>query len=172
MPLGYIKTLEPLTEAFLRFHPKSVLDLGIGYGMNGAVLRNYFGGPNGRLDTANPAFLLHGIEVFHHYRNPMWGLYDRVTVGDIRDSLPILGNYDLVVCTDVLEHLDVDLGKQVLMRARHAFIGVCNYLEANPKEGAFGNPHEAHVSQWSRDLLESFGYEVTELNPVYLLAVK
>lgn len=172
MPLGYVKALEPLTEAFLRFSPKSVLDLGIGYGLNGAILRNYFGGPDGRLDPTNPAFALHGIEIFPQYRNPMWGLYDRVWIKDIREVVSILPNYELVVCTDVLEHLEVELGRRVLQAPRHAFFGVCNHLEANPKDGVFGNRHEAHVSQWSRDTLESFGYEVTELNPVYLLAVR
>lgn len=171
MPIGYAKALEPLVDLLLSTRPSSILDVGIGFGLNGAVARNYLEA-GGRIDRNNPAFTLHGIEIFRQYRNPMWKLYDRVTIGDIKDSVDILPNYDLVICTDVLEHLDRQLGLRVLQAPRHAFFGVCNHMEANPRGGVFGNPNEEHVSRWRVDELKNMGYHVTELNPLYLLAVR
>lgn len=78
-------------------------------------------------------------------------LYDRVIVADIRYLDPrLLRDVDLVICGDVLEHMDAaaatTLIRQVTDAARHLLISVpVLHLE----QGAVnGNPFERHVQHY------------------------
>ena len=56
-------------------NPKSILDLGIGHGINGAGIRNWLnvGVKSNYKDTT-----VIGVEGFKDYESPLWGCYDIV----------------------------------------------------------------------------------------------
>jgi SAM-dependent methyltransferase len=162
-----------MVDFIQRVGARSVLDLGVGYGLNGATLVNYFG--------ANPAtgaiyprsagndFRVHGVEVFPAYRNPMWDLYVEVVVGPIENWLHLCEMVDAVVCNDVFEHLPKHVGEAILRRSKRAFVGVCQEMGQG---GVYGNPHEAHITVWQESELKKFCDKTFELNKGYIVGMK
>lgn len=75
---------------------KTVLDLGIGNGVNACILKNY-----------KRNWIVDGIEYFENYRNPMWNVYRKVQIGDIL-NLDYSKKYDYVIMTDVIEHFHLE----------------------------------------------------------------
>lgn len=76
----------------------AILDVGIGAGMTGAIMRTYFPG--------NP---IDGIELCQANKTPLWGVYRKIHLGDMRKILPNLTGgkpYALGFMLDVLEHVN------------------------------------------------------------------
>jgi hypothetical protein len=87
--------------------PHRILDAGIGMGCYGFLLRQHLEVAKGRITKKEWKLHLDGVEIFETYRNPVWDYaYDEVLIGDIRTLEAKLGNYDLIICNDVLEHFD------------------------------------------------------------------
>jgi 2-polyprenyl-3-methyl-5-hydroxy-6-metoxy-1,4-benzoquinol methylase len=85
--------------------PRRILDIGVGMGSYGFLLRQHLEIAEGRLDKETWTTQIDGIEIFEGYRNPVWDYaYDQVLLGDVRSLIGELGRYDLILCNDVLEH--------------------------------------------------------------------
>lgn len=78
---------------------KRFLDVGCGAGLYGDIIREVFG-REVRVDA---------VERFAEYvvRYDLLKKYDNVFLEDIRQVHTLLGEYDLVICGDVLEHLEM-----------------------------------------------------------------
>jgi len=77
---------------------KSVLDLGIGSGLNGCMVKNF-----------KRNWVVDGIEYFQKYRNPMWTVYRKVNIKDIlKINFKYHDKYDYVIMTDVIEHFKLE----------------------------------------------------------------
>jgi hypothetical protein len=127
--------------------PQRVLDVGVGLGTYGFLLRQYLDIAKERVARSEWQLAIDGIEVFEGYRNPMWGYaYNEVRVGDVRDLLPNLPKYDLALCNDVLEHFQHDEARNLVQR----LIEKCGTVIATTpnvefSQGAWGgNEAEAH----------------------------
>ena len=71
MPIGSYAVVPYLAHALAVHKPRSVLDLGIGFGGGGAIVREW-------LDLGIkpwPTFLV-GVEIWPDYRGPLWDLYN------------------------------------------------------------------------------------------------
>ncbi len=82
---------------FIPYDTKSVLEVGIGWGIVSGLLKTYMG-----------IEILDAIEIHKPYidRLEPLNLYRKVYHGDARDILPRLeGIYDVVLCTETIEHL-------------------------------------------------------------------
>src|SRR6266545_2972723 len=91
----------------LAVHPTSILDVGIGLGTYGFLLRQYLDITRGNLDRNRWEVRIDGIEVFGGYKNPVWDYaYDSVLLGDVRSLLANIGRYDVILCNDILEHFE------------------------------------------------------------------
>jgi len=126
---------------------RSILDVGIGTGSYGLLLRQSLDIGYGRIKPAEWQVEIDGVEIFEGYRNPVWDFaYTRVHMGDIRQLLPTIGSYDLVLCNDVLEHFPRDEAR----RLTEALLVHCGVLLAttpnrNFPQGAWGgNEAETH----------------------------
>ena len=75
---------------------KTVLDLGIGNGVNACILKNY-----------KRNWIVDGVEYFENYRNPMWDVYSNVEIADIL-NLDYSKKYHYVIMTDVIEHFHLE----------------------------------------------------------------
>lgn len=146
MPSSYAENV-PAVVALMRAalqvvgHPPAVLDVGPGMGKYGVLAREHL----------NPA-LLDALEVWEDYRSrfPWTGLlYDHLLVGDMR-SFRSWAAYDLVLLIDVIEHVPLQEGIEVLHRIADAgAMALVSTPRHYPQGPELGNPHEAHLSEWT-----------------------
>ena len=158
MPTSSLHQISDIVEMIVAADPRSVLDVGVGFGKYGVLAREYLELLDGRAVYADWRRRIDGIEIFSDYLTGLHrSVYDRIMVGDAAEILPTVPDheYDLVLLVDVLEHFTPAVGERVLdasLRAGRNVI-VSTPLRFFTQEG-FGNPHEQHRSHWTRaDLL-------------------
>jgi 2-polyprenyl-3-methyl-5-hydroxy-6-metoxy-1,4-benzoquinol methylase len=141
-----------------RLSPKSVLDLGCGFGKYGVLCREILDARFGRCRPEQWEASIVGVEVHKAYINPAWMLYDAIWSREFlgRDDQDDYRGWDLVLLIDALEHLDPRDGRRSL-----AFlVGVNKHLIVSVPNGVmeqgetFGNPYEAH--RWTFNGVEEF----------------
>ncbi len=157
MPSSSWKHISKALEKIYDFSPNSVLDIGIGFGKWGFLLREYLDVWQGRYNKTEWRIKIDGIEIFEPYiLDTHRLLYDTILVGDAREVISKVGCYDLIIIGDVLEHLPkpdalllieqaVQKGKVILVNLP---LGVWEQGEL------FDNPHEKHISTWTIGDLE------------------
>jgi len=152
MPTSYLYQINSIVELMVFAGPRSILDVGVGFGKYGFLAREYVG-IREEYDVWKPR--IDGIEIHEGYITPLHDLiYDQLHVGDARDIVPSLeGGYDLVLLIDVIEHMEYEEGLKLLKDCRKK---ARNLLISTPKVLArqgevFGNPHEAHRFHWKRE---------------------
>ena len=154
MPTSDPVLISPVIYKIIQVQPKTVLDIGMGMGKWGALVREYTEAWIGRRFTRDQwSTVLHGIEVYDAYRNPMWDLYNEIYIGPVQELLPLRGQYDLILMIDVLEHLEKETGKAVLEELRrHGKFSLVSYSNVDQQD-VCPNKLEDHVSKWQ---LEDF----------------
>lgn len=169
MPVGSLHIYPTVIKAVLATQPLTILDLGIGKGMNGAGIRNWY----------SIEAVLIGVEGYEEYENPLWGAsYDAVFRMEIINSLEALishkllpecmypnGVFDMVIMTDVLEHFTKKDGVKVLNLIKK--VAGKSALITTPYEffeQQHENPYEAHKSHWTVKELAALGFMPVEYN--------
>lgn len=163
MPIGsssvFARTMATLEHN--RHRICSVLDLGIGMGMNGAGVRQWldFGVRPWKTRLA-------GVEGWAPYRNPIWDLYDQVFHQTVQDYLSALaGTFDCILMTDVIEHMPKPQGEDTLREITASLSPSGLALVSTPavfwEQGAcHGNELERHVCLWTPDDFCRCGWDV------------
>lgn len=148
MPSSQPWRLSPVAEFLFRLHPKSVLDIGVGFGKWGALAREYTDVNKGRCAKKQWQVRIDGIEIFPAYQSVLWAAYDKVHIGNAITVLPILGNYDLILAIEILEHMEKEDGMRLLSgikeKSRNFVVSYSNSVSVP----VFGNKYEAHISKW------------------------
>lgn len=155
MPTSQIENVAPIINYAFGLRPKSVLDLGVGCGKYGHLLREYLDIGQGRLDPDEWKVRIDGVEGFgdytHYLRQRMWGAYTSIATEDF--TVGYYTAYDLVLLIDSLEHLDKEAGRSLLSRLiRHNknVIVSCPFGPNYREQGAvFGNEFERHRAHWT-----------------------
>lgn len=144
MPIGSYSLTGLIAHELCKAMPKSVLDVGIGFGMQGALVRQW-------LDHGVQPYnvILEGIEGFTDYRSALWQLYDGIFEMSIQDFLTRNnGHYDFIIFTDVIEHFEKEEGYNVIQK----LIGLLNnggtLLIGTP--GVFVPQHDVHGNEYER----------------------
>lgn len=166
MPVGSFVAPNPIISLLVRYHPKSVLDLGVGFGFYGVAVRNF-------LDVGVRPYKtwLAGIEGYERYRNPCWELYDKVKVGRIQDVEfqtllpPAKKRWACILMSDVLEHFDTEEGVRQIERAkaslaRRGILIVSTPGKFDAQGAAHGNELERHRSLFVSKDLEPLGFKM------------
>jgi 2-polyprenyl-3-methyl-5-hydroxy-6-metoxy-1,4-benzoquinol methylase len=142
-------------------NPKTFLDIGIGYGMNGAGIRNW-------LDSGYvKRFKLHitGVEIFEDYRSDIWKAYDEIIIDDIRTKIHDLPAYDAIIMTDVIEHMDPEEGqaliKELIQRTKKILL-ISTPAVWMIQGAVYGNENETHISLWEPKNFEDLGMEILD----------
>lgn len=148
MPLSNPWHLPAVLHFVAAVQPKRILDVGVGMGTYGFMIRQHMDIAHERLSPSQWKLVIDGLEIFEPYRNPLWEFaYNEIYVGDARTTLPSRGNYDVVVCNDVLEHLPkeeaVALAEEMLRHAPVAIITTPNF--DCPQGNWGGNEAERHL---------------------------
>ncbi|MBF0330027.1 MAG: class I SAM-dependent methyltransferase [Nitrospirae bacterium] len=165
-PYCHIETL----AAFLIFiRPTSVLDIGLGNGKIGFIVRDCLDVTMGeRYKRSDWKVILDGIEIFPDYiQDHQKAIYNKIFIGNAFEYIDVIGVYDLIIAGDVLEHFEKNKAWSFLDKcAAH-----CNkYLILNLPLGEkweqptiYGNPHEKHLSSWTQEELAPF----TSMKQIY-----
>jgi hypothetical protein len=159
MPISGWDPIYPVMAEIQKIDPKNaVLDVGIGTGQWGFLVRNYHDMRYGRFDKASWKLRLLGIEGCSRYHNPAWQFYDDVRIGEaslaIEDFVKLgygmVGNqFDVSIMIEVLEHFEKEKGKEVLRNLAKISKNLI-FSYANMEQGAaHGNEYEVHRSTWS-----------------------
>ena len=160
MPSSSPHLIGKVIQSIITLNPKSVLDLGSGFGKYGLLCREYIDLP---ADRAYGKFKrrIDSIEAFKKYKTPLYNyVYDHVYFGD---AIEILKKnkfkYDLVVFIDVLECLNKKNGKalieEILKNSEGLLMSIPKVIWNEKAE--FGNPYEIFRGEWTRKELKSFG---------------
>lgn len=137
-----------------RLDPKTILDIGIGYGRWGMLLREFLEVWGDGNFSAEWKRTVDGVEIFADYIKPYHRhFYNEIHIGD---ALKFLENsvkkYDLIICGDVLEHfIKEDAFKVIdlcLSKGKYVMINIP--VGTNWKQGPVnGNDYERHRSEWT-----------------------
>lgn len=155
MPIGSYANLYYIADELQRHKPQSVLDLGVGFGMNGVLVRQYV--DLGLLSARGKQCLLIGVEVFGSYKNATWDIYDHIHTQTIEQYLLSYGgDFDCILMTDVIEHFLLAEGLKVLTELTDllnpgGIILVCTPGVFVAQGAVYGNEHERHLSHWKQE---------------------
>lgn len=129
--------------------PKRILDVGVGIGIYGLLLRTVLDIIHERFPRDKWQLRIEGLEIFPGYRNPVWDYaYDAIHIGDVRTHAFPADSFDLVLINDVLEHLAETEAIECLERLLVvAPVVILTTPVKHISQGAWGgNPHEIHRS--------------------------
>lgn len=149
-------------ETLMKIAPQRVLDIGVGFGRWGIIVREFCDVWYGRVLQKDWQVHIEGIEGFaenivdYHQQ-----FYDKVHIGDANELLPPLlkSGWDVVIFGDVLEHFTKEAGRTLL----EASLAASTYVLVNiplddewPQEDIYDNIYERHLSVWSAADFEAF----------------
>jgi hypothetical protein len=181
MPSSRPNTIPTVIHLVRQLKPRSILDVGVGFGKWGHLFREYTDILEAEHDPAryqreNWQVRIDGIEGFPDYLTEMHRyLYNDIHAGDARKLLPQLPAYDVIFMGDVLEHLSKADGCQLLRDAfacaTKAVILTTPKYETDQTD-LCGNELERHRSLWSaRDFREFEGVITKTVDRSTLLVV-
>jgi predicted TPR repeat methyltransferase len=159
MPIGSFTVIPHVAKHLTTAQPRRVLDLGIGSGFYGAVVRQWVD-----LGVRPWRTFLAGVEAWADYRNPLWDLYNLVVVDSIQNYLARFHErFDCVIMGDVLEHFETAEGAEVLDQVQARVAPGGTLIVATPavfvdQAAEYGNELERHRSIWSAAELEALGF--------------
>lgn len=143
MPTSNLHLAPAVVTLIDQAHPKTILDVGPGRGKFGVLCREYVPTLE-RIDA---------VEAWEPYvTDRLRCIYDSVFVRDVRDVTDdTLRGYDLVLMSEVIEHLPKEDGLSLLERIP------CHVVITTPEEffpSVAYPPTERHVSHWTREDFE------------------
>lgn len=161
MPVSDHLQISRVLDQVLERAPGKVLDIGVGYGLYGMMLRNYlpdawivgvepelryrFEPARAPLDGVTAAFV-------DAYGRDRWAAYDLVHNVVWPAVIPMPdGGFDVALMIDVLEHADTSDGRAMIRDALHAARALVIATPHDPMrwpQDDLPNPLERHVRRW------------------------
>ncbi|MGO9449523.1 MAG: methyltransferase domain-containing protein [Candidatus Binataceae bacterium] len=154
MPTSDFHNINAIVAIVTQLRPQSVLDVGCGFGKYGVLIREYLDVWYERLTPDQWKLNLVGIEAYKSYQNPVLDfVYSTVHFGEAQRILPTLGNFDVIVIADVIEHLEKQAAIGLVAECfKHSPVVVISTpIEFYAQGEILGNPYEVHRSTWSRE---------------------
>ena len=180
MPFSHSGQISAIVSEVESLNPDSILDVGVGMGQYGFLLRTNL--ENINLFTINGAVArrapreawrvrIEGVEGFPEYLTPVHDYaYNKIHIGNALDVLPTLpeASFDLVIAIDILEHVTTEDGLGFLRMLKR--VSRKHVLVSTPKDFIHqeveANPLEDHLSVWSCDDLTQAGFDRVVPNEV------
>lgn len=151
MPVARPTSIPVICEWIMKKKPQTVLDLGIGFGLYGFLARNY--GVIWRKGITKEVYenwkneiRVDGVEIADFLITPLQELiYNNIYIGDMIKIAPTLGNYDLIIMGDSIEHIEKDEALELIEKLRSQgtlIMTTPNYWKKGV--AVLGNEHEKH----------------------------
>jgi len=143
-------------ELLMKIEPERVLDVGVGFGRWGIIVREFCDVWFSRVPQNEWAVHVEGIEAFEqNLASYHKDFYDVVHIGDAAKLMDRLeGQWDVVIFGDVIEHFTKDEGRRLLdlalERSRYVIVNV-PLGEQWEQEDKYGNEYERHLASWDLD---------------------
>jgi len=160
MPSSTYHTLNKAVENILKIQPKTILDIGVGFGKWGFLCREYLETWNNRVFPDQWTCKIDGVEIFEPYTKipHVQSLYDEIFIGNAYEIIHTLPNYDLIIAMDIVEHLNKQDGIELCEDMLFLFTKACMI---NVPTGDWlnnvviaDNPAEEHQAIWEKEDLE------------------
>lgn len=170
-----------LIHLIQKLDPKTVLDIGKGFGKYGFLIHEYVGINNtkrlhpDKTLKEQSEIIIDAVEVDADLLMPhLPHLYANVFFEDILQLYPRLAAYDLVLMIDIIEHIEknaaITLLRHLLLQGSKIIIATpVNFFEQELYESNF----EHHVSHWKKKDFNNLGYlnvQYIDSSAVYLLS--
>src|SRR5262245_19692802 len=165
MPSSTWHNIETFIEIIRELRPGSFLDVGVGNGKWGFLVREYTDVWNGHFLRAQWVCNIEGVEIYEPYiteNSHQRAIYNKIHIGDVTEFVNHLGSFDVIYAGDVLEHIEKEASVKLVQRlatmARMALI--CSIplgIEWLGKRG-YENDREDHVSSWEIEELKTLGF--------------
>jgi 2-polyprenyl-3-methyl-5-hydroxy-6-metoxy-1,4-benzoquinol methylase len=156
-------------------NPRSVLDIGVGWGRYGALFRLTFERGEANISDRNRwTIRIDGIEVHSKYIGEIQrAVYDNILIGDVNEISESIGSYDAIFLGDVIEHIEkpkaMSLLNRLLVKAERIVVATPN---GEYEQGALlGNEYEAHRSAWHPEDFLKFPHAEIYANSKSVIAV-
>lgn len=171
MPSSDPEWISHICNRLLAISPRTALDIGPGYGKFGVLYHEYCNTyrklTDGRIDA---------VEIFkpyaEHLRKTLPLVYGNIFEDDILRRLDLISNYQCVICTDMLEHINKEDGHRLLKAIAGARSGfVTTPVNWFPSSNHLGNENERHQCLWTAEELSAYG-EVRTGKVLHLLEVR
>jgi len=159
MPVSTSVHITHCLQYIISLGPRSILDVGCGFGLWGFLCREYLDVMEERVQPGTWQTRIDGIELFEPYiQAHQRALYTSIRIGDIRELASQVDEYELIIAGDVIEHLEKHEGEAVIEqlyeKATRALLVNIPLGEGWDHPERHGNPGELHRSQWvSEDFL-------------------
>jgi SAM-dependent methyltransferase len=151
MPVSDYHCISDVLDIVEQAKPTSVLDVGCGFGKWGVLCREVLDIYHGNLAKTDWKARIEGVEIYEPYRNPNWEYaYNAVHVMDVFALLGQGKRYDLILCCDVIEHFEKNVGQRLLdqMLDHAKAVIIVTPRGFFPQDPTYGNDHEEHKSGW------------------------
>jgi hypothetical protein len=165
MPSSAPLFMSEICQDVIATAPKTVLDVGIGFGHYGYLFRNYCDIFQGRYTPEEWQTRIVGVEAFPQYiHDASRYVYDDIIARDISEIVELLPTFDLIFCGDMIEHLPKDVGMRVLNELQNK--SVKRFIVQVPlgmdwdQGEAFGNAYEIHRAVWTARDFEGWELQV------------
>ena len=173
MPTSVPYCVPVIASIARQLRPRSVLDVGVGFGKYGYLFREYLDVWDMQnvvdYERSRWKVRIEGIEATPEYITPVHAyVYDQIHVGDAATVIDTLGQFDVIIMGDVLEHFDKEAGAALIGKLfDHAekCVVLTFPVSTTDNRNVLGNPFESHRSAWRRRDFRRFpavGYNVFE----------
>ncbi len=176
MPTSDLSSFFDIMESIAQINAKTILDIGVGFGKWGFLIREYFDLRPDKKRGYDPwSIKLDGIEVHEKYLTPVHEyIYNELFIGE---ALEILSNnnlyYDLILALDVVEHFTKQDGDKFIQLCRNRsdtiLINTPNIYYKINKEHY--NEYMEHKSGWVADDFTKMGARYVWHSGIHVLAV-
>jgi predicted TPR repeat methyltransferase len=154
MPVSPWRNIGLVVEAIVAANPRTVLDIGVGNGKWGYLVREYIDIWQRRYTSDKWEVRIDGIEVWKPYiHDYQQAIYDRILIGRAQEIVPTLEeNYDLSLACDVIEHMHKAEALAMIEQLRNKATKLLLLsIPVGPdwlRDSYNANPYEAHLSEW------------------------
>jgi len=169
MPSSNPFAISKILREVLDLRPKSILDIGPGFGKWGVLFREFLDVWNWNVFPPEWKVRIDCIEAYPKYVSPLHEyVYNKVIVQDVRTiSWADFPPYELICLFDVIEHMDklegYDLLHVLVQKAIKAvFVSTPLPEDFSPSpHGRWEDDFEGHKEAWSPlEFVENFGAEI------------
>ncbi len=157
MPTSHSNQLNEIVQIAELLKPRKILDIGIGNGKYGFLLREYIGSNHG---ISKEELIINGIEGYPEYLTPIHHeTYNEIFIQNLSTKLDIPeGEYDLCILIDIIEHFDRETGIEIIkyFSKRSKFMLIATPWDIGDPSIQHDNPLENHIYQWKKKDFELF----------------